>query len=140
MSDARDLYQAVIVAHDRAPHNCGPLPDATHQASADNPLCGDQVTVRLVLSPAGTVATIRFEARGCALTRAAASLMTDAVLGLSPPAIRALSDRFSAFLRPASSDAGADLGDLTAFLGVRAFRSRHACATLPFRALVSALG
>lgn len=140
MSDARALYQAVIVDHDRAPRNAGPLPTATHHATADNPLCGDEVTVHLALAADRTITDVRFEARGCALARAAASLMTERVRHLDPVAARALAARFARFVRADATPAdAADLGDLAAFIGVRTFRSRQACATLPFRALLAAL-
>ena len=146
MSDVRALYQAVIVDHDRAPRNHGPLVDATGHATVDNPLCGDVVTVHLRRGDDGRVDAITFEARGCALARAAASIMTERVRGRSAADAIALATRFDAFVRTdAANDADAPdgdtatLGDLTAFAGVRAFRSRQACATLPFRALLAAL-
>ena len=158
MSDVRALYQAVIVDHDRAPLNHGPLADATAHATVDNPLCGDVVTVHVRRDVAAATAAaaddddrigaIAFEARGCALCRAAASIMTGQVQGRRVADARALAARFEAYVRgpaPAASAAepadaaDADLGELTAFAGVRAFRSRQACATLPFRALLAAL-
>ncbi len=168
MTDVRALYQAVIVDHDRAPRNHGPLADATAHATVDNPLCGDVVTVHLRRDAADAdaadaadaaaanadtdrIGAIAFEARGCALCRAAASIMTGQVQGRRVDDARALAARFEAYVRaPAPAAAGqaaagtddtvdADLGELTAFAGVRAFRSRQACATLPFRALLAAL-
>ncbi len=146
MTDVRALYQAVIVDHDRAPRNQGALADATAHATVDNPLCGDVVTIHLRRAPDDTIAAITFEARGCALCRAAASIMTERVLGLAPAAIAALTAHFTSFIRPpppnpAPSPESADalLGELTAFAGVRAFRSRQVCALLPFRALERAL-
>jgi nitrogen fixation NifU-like protein len=163
VTDVRALYQAVIVDHDRAPRNHGPLVDATAHATVDNPLCGDVVTVHLrrdaadadaadaadaaaANADADRIGAIAFEARGCALCRAAASIMTGQVQGRRVDDARALAARFEAYVRgPAAAAAGtddtvdADLGELTAFAGVRAFRSRQACATLPFRALLAAL-
>ena len=95
MSDVRALYQAVIVDHDRHPRNAGPLASATHHGTADNPLCGDQVTVHVELTADGVLAAITFEARGCALARAAASIMTERVRGLDAAAGRALAARCS---------------------------------------------
>ncbi|MBK9034264.1 MAG: SUF system NifU family Fe-S cluster assembly protein [Myxococcales bacterium] len=143
MTDARALYQAIIVEHDRHPRNAGPLATATHHGAVDNPLCGDEVTVHVEVDGAGAIAAVTFEARGCALARAAASLMTERVRGLDRAAVAALVERFAGFVRTDAVDAvtdATDLGDLTAFVGVRQFRSRQACATLPFRALVAALG
>lgn len=141
MTDDLDrLYQAQIVAHDRAPHHCGPLPGATHAATIDNPLCGDVVTVRAIVDADGRVAAIAFEGRGCALSRASASMMTDRVAGLTAPALAALADRFAAFVaEPIDAPVPPELADLAAFRGVRATRSRRACATLPWRALAQML-
>jgi len=136
---ADELYQQLIVEHDRAPHNCGPLPDATHAATVDNPLCGDVVTVRIVLD-GDTIRTIAFEGRGCALSRAAASLMTDRVAGQPVAAAHALAERFERFVaEPPAAPVPEELGELAAFRGVRAFRSRRSCATLAFHALTAAL-
>jgi len=137
MSDP--LYQALIVAHDRAPRNEGPLPEATHQATIDNPLCGDIVTMRLVVSD-GRVVEARFEARGCALSRAAASMLTARVVGRALDELPALASSFEQFVSAApDAPVPPELGDLAAFAGVRRVRSRRVCATLPFRALLAAM-
>jgi nitrogen fixation NifU-like protein len=129
------LYQDVIVAHHKAPRNHGPLAGATHEATALNPLCGDEVTVRLRLD-GGRVAEVRFESRGCVLSRAAASLMTEAVAGQPAAAADALGAAFAAFL---GGGPRAGLGELTVLEGVRDFPSRVACVTLPWQALSRAL-
>jgi nitrogen fixation protein NifU and related proteins len=143
MSDVAQLYQALIREHDHAPRACGPLPGATHEATIDNPLCGDVCTLHLTLA-GDRVTAATFEGRGCALSRAAASMMTSRLPGLDRAALRTLAADFDAFVRAAPDSATpaalADaLGDLTAFAGVRAFRSRQPCATLPFRALLAAI-
>jgi nitrogen fixation NifU-like protein len=138
MSDLDDLYQAVIVDHDRAPRNHGPLAGATHAATADNPLCGDVVTLHLRLED-GVIRGASFEGRGCSLSRASASILTTRLAGADLAAARALSAAFEAFVQSAPDAAApAELGDLAAFAGVRRFRSRRACATLPLRALAAA--
>ncbi|MCE9572492.1 MAG: SUF system NifU family Fe-S cluster assembly protein [Deltaproteobacteria bacterium] len=143
MSD--DLYQALIVLHDRAPRHHGPLAGATHVATIDNPLCGDEITVRVILD-GDRVQTIAFEGHGCALSRAAASMMSERAVGATTAELTALAARFAQFVQAppdateapdAASDAA--LGDLVAFRGVRRARSRRTCATLPFRALLAAL-
>lgn len=137
MSDA--LYHERILAHDRAPHHHGTLPGATHEATIDNPLCGDTVTVRVIVD-GDAIREIAFEARGCALSRAAASMMTDRVLGAVLADARALGDRFAAFVaEPLDAPVAEDLGELDAFRGVRGVRSRRTCATLPWRALAAAI-
>ena len=138
-SDTDDLYQATIVDHDRAPRNAGPLAGATHHATVDNPLCGDVVTVHAQIVD-GVVRELRFEARGCALSRAAASIMTTMVVNRSIDAARGLASEFEQFIQAAPDAAGAeDLGELRAFAGVRRFRSRRVCAILGFHALLQTL-
>jgi len=140
MSHLDELYQAVIVDHDRAPRHHGPLPGATHTAIADNPLCGDVITLHLRLE-AGVIRDISFEGRGCSLSRAAASILTTLLVGRDLAAARALSAAFSAFVHSAPDTpppTTPPLGDLAAFSGVRRFRSRRACATLPLQALAAA--
>lgn len=138
-SDTDELYQATIVDHDRAPRNAGPLPDATHHATVDNPLCGDVVTIHAQLVD-GVVRDLRFEGRGCALSQAAASIMTTLVRDRSVDESRRLAAAFERFIQAAPDAAiPEDLGELRAFAGVRRFRSRRVCAMLAFRALLRAL-
>ena len=139
MTAVDELYQATIVDHDRAPRNCGALDGATHQATLDNPLCGDVVTVQARIAD-GVIGDIRFEARGCALSRAAASIMTTMVRDRTPDASQRLVAAFEQFVQSTPDAAVPDeLGELRAFSGVRRFRSRRVCALLPFRALMQAL-
>ena len=93
----RDLYQALIVEHDRHPHNEGPLPGATHEATIDNPMCGDVVTVRMIVD-GDVVREVAFEGKGCALSRAAASLMTDRVRGARVDMLRPLAAQIEALV------------------------------------------
>lgn len=143
MADIDELYQATIVEHDRAPRHHGPLAGATHAASVDNPLCGDVVTLQVRMS-GGAVAEAGFEARGCALSRAAASILCTMVPGATAEDVRRLTSQFEQLVHGAP-DAAIDaaildeLGELRAFAGVRRFRSRRICALLPFRALQQAL-
>lgn len=133
------LYQAAIVEHDRTPRNTGPLPEATHHATLDNPLCGDVVTVHARIVD-GVVRDLRFEGQGCALSRAAASMMTTMVRDRTTAASRELAAVFEQFVRAAPDAAiPEELGELRAFAGVRRSRSRRVCATLGFRALLRAL-
>lgn len=139
MSAIDELYQATIVDHDRAPRNGGRLAGATHHATVDNPLCGDVITVQARIVD-GAVQDIAFEGRGCALSRAAASIMTTMVQGGTPDAARRLATAFEHFVQSAPDAAiPEDLGDLRAFAGVRRFRSRRVCAMLAFRTLMQAL-
>ena len=139
MSEVNDLYQATIVDHDRTPRNLGPLTGATHHATVDNPLCGDVITVHARIID-GTVQSITFEGRGCALSRAAASIMTTMVQGHTTSAAAHLATAFEHFVQTAPDAAIPDaLGELRAFAGVRRFRSRRVCALLAFRTLMQAL-
>jgi nitrogen fixation NifU-like protein len=135
-----ELYQATIVDHDRAPRNHGALADASHQATVDNPLCGDVVTVQVRVAD-DIVCDVMFEGRGCALSRAAASIMTTMVRDHGTEVARRLAAAFEQFVQAAPDAAVPDeLGELCAFAGVRRFRSRRVCALLPFRALIRAIG
>jgi nitrogen fixation protein NifU and related proteins len=148
---ARALYHATILERDRNPRCCGPLPGATHQATLDNPLCGDVITMRLVvadaLSAAGLAAageprirTAAFEGRGCAVSRASASLWAELIQERSPAEVAALVERFLAFVaEPADAPLPPELGELVVLAGVRAVRSRRICATLAARAVAAAL-
>lgn len=141
-----ELYQATIVDHDRAPRNAGALADPTHQATIDNPLCGDTVTLHARVE-GGVIRDIAFDGRGCALSRAAASIMTTMVRGRTIDASRDLAAAFERFVQAAPAAAVPEdkpddsevLGELRAFAGVRRFRSRRVCALLGFRALLRAL-
>ena len=137
--ESRELYQATIVDHDRAPRNAGALADPTHQAPVDNPLCGDTVTLH-ACHEAGVIRDVAFEARGCALSRAEASIMTTMVRDRTVGAARELAAAFERFVQSAPDAAVPEqLGELRAFAGVRRFRSRRVCALLGFRALLRAL-
>ena len=139
MTDLDELYQATIVDHDRAPRNAGTLAAPTHVATVDNPLCGDVVTVQTRILD-GVVHDIACEGRGCALSRAAASIMSTMVRGRDAAAARSLAAAFEHLVRGAPDAAIPDeLGELRAFAGVRRFRSRRICAMLPFQALIRAL-
>ena len=130
------LYQKVILEHNKSPRNYGPLAGATHEAQEHNPLCGDVITLRFGVTN-DVIDPIRFESRGCAIVRATGSLMTSAIAGKPIADALALRARFEAFL---DGGDGAELGELAVVAGVREFRSRIACAMLPWRALSTALG
>jgi nitrogen fixation NifU-like protein len=139
----KDLYQEVIVDHNRAPRNFGHLAAPTHRAEGFNPLCGDRLTIELAVDEAGVIRDLAFEGQGCAISVASASLMTEALKGRSLAEARPLFERFHALLTgPAeATDAGDEdaLGKLVALAGVRAYPSRVKCATLCWHALRSAL-
>lgn len=136
--DLRDLYQEVIIDHGRRPRNFGPLPEASHQAEGFNPLCGDRLNLRLRLVD-GVIAEARFEGSGCAISTAAASLMTEALKGLNASQAEALVDSFLAMLSGQRQATDAALGKLEVLAGVRQFPARVKCATLAWHTLRAAL-
>ena len=141
MSELLDLYQEVILDHNKEPRNFGRLEGAEHTAEGNNPLCGDRLTVYLELD-GERVSDIRFDGDGCAISRASASLMTEAVKGRTRDEI---AKSFSAFHELLTGDPSApavvdpELGKLAVFSGVREFPVRVKCATLAWHTLQAAL-
>ena len=140
MSDLTDLYQEVILDHNRRPRNYGVLAGANRKAKGHNPLCGDRLTVFLEMD-GDRIADIRFEGSGCAISKASASLMTDAVKGQNLADVLSLFERFQAMVTsPLEVDAGdSTLGKLEALAGVREFPVRIKCASLAWHTLKAAL-
>jgi nitrogen fixation NifU-like protein len=130
------LYQGVILDHNRRPRNCRVL-EGGSRAEGANPLCGDRLTVYVRMAN-GTIQEATFQGFGCAIAIASASLMTENVKGKTLADAQALFERF---LQMITTSAGApvdDLGDLSAFAGVRQFPVRVKCATLPWQTLRAA--
>ncbi len=141
MTDLLDLYQEVILDHNKRPRNRGVLPDADHQADGDNPLCGDKLRLYLAMD-GDRVKEIRFEGKGCAISVASASLMTEAIKGKREEEIEALFEEFHELLTgdpSVAGEAGPALGKLAVFSGVREFPVRVKCATLAWHTLNAAL-
>ena len=138
---ASELYQQVILDHNRTPRNWGALQPCTHHAEGHNPLCGDRYEVALVLAADGTIADIRFQGSGCAISKASASMMTAAVKGGPRAAAERLLEQFRGLVT-GGLDPARDphqLGKLKVFSGIRQFPARVKCATLPWHTLQSAL-
>jgi nitrogen fixation protein NifU and related proteins len=138
MSDLRDLYQEVILDHNRQPRNFGPMPEANRTAEGSNPLCGDQVKVFLKLA-GDRVQEITFEGAGCAISTASASLMTEALAGKTLAEARALFEQFHELLTVGEAGDPETLGKLAVFSGVREFPMRVKCATLAWHTFKAAL-
>lgn len=139
MSDElRDLYQEVILDHNRRPRNFGTLPDANRSAEGNNPLCGDRVTVYLRVED-DRVRGISFQGSGCAISTASASLMTEALQGKTVAEAHALFDGFHTLVTRGTDGDAAELGKLAVFTGVREFPIRVKCATLPWHTFEAAL-
>ncbi|MBK8257117.1 MAG: SUF system NifU family Fe-S cluster assembly protein [Polyangiaceae bacterium] len=134
------LYQALILEESAHPQNRGPLAAATHNASKHNALCGDQVTLHLVLE-GDRINQATFEGDGCAMLLASASLLTEAVRGVPSADATALVDIIRRLVQPegASEAERARLGKLTALEGVRNVPARRRCVTLPWETLDAAL-
>lgn len=140
MSDLRELYQSVILDHNRKPRNFGVLEAATCRADGHNPLCGDHLTVMLEITD-DVVEGVAFEGDGCAISTASASLMTEAIKGRSLAEIEAIFGRFHDLVTsdPTTDPPRTDLGKLEVFAGVREFPMRVKCATLSWHTMRSAL-
>src|SRR5579862_3680735 len=130
-SDLSELYQQVILDHNRRPRNRGRLPNATRPAHGDNPSCGDQCDVFLRLD-GDRIAEISFEGSGCAISMASASLMTTQLKGKSADEAARLYEEFHGIVTTGKEPE--DMSDLGAFAGVHAFPARIKCATLSWHA------
>ncbi len=136
--ELKDLYRDVILDHNRQPRNFGRLEGADAQAEGHNPLCGDRLSVFLRLE-GDRVHDVRFEGKGCAISTASASLMTEAVKGKSRSQISELFEKIHALLTRQDAVPGSDLGKLAALSGVREFPARVKCASLCWHTLNAAL-
>lgn len=139
MSDLRELYQQVILDHNKNPRNFREMEDATRRVDGYNPLCGDHYTVFLK-TDGDTIAEVSFTGSGCAISKASASVMSSTVKGKSKEEAEHLFDTFHRLVTgDASGLSASDLGRLAAFSGVSEFPARVKCATLAWHTLRSAL-
>ena len=138
MSTLSDLYQEVILDHNKRPRNFRTLDGASHHAEGYNPLCGDRLSLDLQVA-GDTIDDIGFQGSGCAISKASASLMTDAVKGQSVAQARQLFERFHRMVTTAPDVAVEDLGKLSVFAGVREFPVRVKCASLAWHTSRAAL-
>jgi nitrogen fixation NifU-like protein len=136
----RELYQEVILDHSRHPRHFGALEGATHVGEGYNPLCGDRVKIYLLLDDAGRIAEIKFEGKGCAISQASASLMTDMLTGRTVEEAETLMGGFLHLVKGEETElAGDDRERLEVMAGVSAFPMRVKCATLAWHTMKSAL-
>jgi nitrogen fixation NifU-like protein len=140
MSELSELYQQVILDHNKKPRNFRKLETANHSAEGYNPLCGDQLTIYLNLED-DTVKEVGFEGSGCAISKASASMMTQAVKGKSKEETEKLFQEFHSMVTGELNEETQEnnLGNLKIFAGVREFPVRVKCATLPWHTLHAAL-
>jgi nitrogen fixation NifU-like protein len=143
MSDLRELYQEVILDHNRSPRNFGPLDPCDHKADGHNPLCGDNVTVYLTVAD-GVVTDVAFDGRGCAISVASASMMTELVKGKTIADAERLFESFQHLCTDETEPAPPagledEMDSLHVLSGVRAFPMRVKCATLAWHTMSAAL-
>jgi nitrogen fixation NifU-like protein len=139
VSDKHSLYQKIILDHNRNPRNFRAMDGCTCKAEGLNVLCGDQLTVFMRIED-GIVADVSFTGSGCAISKASASLMTVALKGKSAVDAKELSTRFEQIMTSDAPEEEAGLGELESLLSVREYPVRIKCATLPWRAVISAFG
>ena len=138
MSELNDLYQEVILDHNRRPHNFRVIDNASAKQEGYNPLCGDRLTLFLTLD-GDIIRDAAFQGSGCAISKASASLMTDAVKGKTVAEARALFEQFHDMITSDPGTPTADLGKLSVFSGVRDYPTRVKCASLAWHTMKAAV-
>lgn len=138
-SELNQLYQEVILDHNKQPRNFHEMPEADHHAEGFNPLCGDRCTVYLKME-GDKIADVSFLGSGCAISKASTSIMTTAVKGKSPEEIQTIYGKFHDMVTgKMSKEEAATLGKLQVFMGVSEFPARVKCASLAWHTLKAAL-
>lgn len=140
MSDTRDLYQEFILDHHKKPRNFGKLTSANRESEGYNPLCGDRITIYLMVED-NTIKEVAWEGSGCAICTASASVMTEVLKGKTLEAAEELFGKFHDLVTgdPCETPEVEGLGKLAVFFGVREFPVRVKCATLPWHTLQAAM-
>jgi nitrogen fixation NifU-like protein len=133
-----DLYRELILDHYRHPRHKGELETASAKAEGFNPLCGDEIAVDLTVED-GVIQDVAFRGRGCSISQASGSMMTEAVIGQSKAEALALLSAFKQMMMEPEKEPAAELGDLEAFQGVAKFPVRVKCATLAWHVLEEGL-
>jgi len=137
--ELKELYRELILDHAKSPRHFGKLNSATHAADGINPLCGDKLHLYFQVGAGGKIEDASFEGSGCAISVASASLLTDAIIGLSKNDAVSFGNYVIDSLSGNLEGAKHELGKLQALQGVKEFPSRVKCATLAWRALTSAI-
>ena len=136
--DLNDLYQEVILDHNRRPRNFRTIEPASHHADGHNPLCGDRLSLYLQVTD-GSIADVAFQGSGCAISKASASLMTDAVKGQSVETVLRMFEQFHRMVTTPPDQPVEGMGKLSALAGVREFPVRVKCASLAWHTLKAAI-
>jgi nitrogen fixation NifU-like protein len=139
MTVSDELYQQVILDHNRSPRNFRKLDDPTHEAQGLNPLCGDEYTIFLKVDDDHVIQEVAYEGHGCAISKASASLMSEELKGKSEAEARELFKEFHGMILGKEPDRSCNLGKLAVFSGVWKYPARVKCAALCWHALRSAL-
>ena len=140
MNDLQDLYQDIIMDHNRRPRNFGPVDKPTHKKEGYNPLCGDQIEIELKILD-GIVVDVGFTGVGCAISKSSASMMTEEIKGKKLEVVESMFEQFRRMITVNDQmDLDADLlGDLEILQGVSRYPARIKCATLAWHTLHSAI-
>lgn len=139
MTDLSDLYQEVILDHNKKPRNKGEIENPTGVAEGHNPLCGDQIKLTVLVKD-GLVEEVRFTGCGCAISTASASIMTEAVKGKKLEEVESLFHKFHDMVTEETDKSSFDeMDSLSVFSGVREYPARVKCATLAWHTLREAL-
>jgi len=138
VSELSELYQEVILDHNRRPHNFRVIDGATAKQEGFNPLCGDRLTLYISLD-GDVIKDVAFQGSGCAISKASASLMTDALKGKTVPEARALFEEFHNMITSNPDTPPADLVKLSVLAGVREFPTRVKCASLAWHTMKAAV-
>ena len=138
MSELSDLYQEVILDHNRRPHNFRVIDNASAKQEGYNPLCGDRLTLYLTLE-GDVIKDAAFQGQGCAISKASASLMTDAIKGKTVAEARDLFEHFHAMITSDIDTRTEDLGKLSVLSGVRDYPTRIKCASLAWHTMKAAV-
>jgi nitrogen fixation NifU-like protein len=138
MDGLADLYQEVILDHNRRPRNFRAIEPSSRTREGYNPLCGDRLTLYMKLD-GNRIADVAFQGSGCAISKASASLMTEAVKGKTLDEARELFDRFHVMVTSPPETAAPDLGKLSVLSGVREYPTRVKCASLAWHTLKAAI-
>lgn len=138
MNELQELYQEIILDHNKHPRNFGALDNADRHADGYNPLCGDQLAVYINLD-GDVIADVRFSGSGCAISKASASLMTDAIKGKTVIQAKRIFDQFHSMVTGSDGNFDVDqLGKLAVLAGVRDYPTRVKCASLAWHTLRAA--
>ena len=137
MENRAQLYDRAILDHNKRPRNFRVMANPTHSAERDNPLCGDRIAIYLRLKD-HRIEEASFQGSGCAIAKASASIMTDAIMGHTQAEARSLCVRIETLMNGAN-ESTTDLGECEALLRIRDYPVRISCAMLPWRALLDAL-